>query len=145
VSEALAGAEPVAQAGGVSLGGSVEEGLLVRGDPTGLARVVANLVANAIRHTPADGTVEVRGWAAPDGVQLAVTDGCGGIAEDDMARVFDVAWRGSTARTPARDRAGDGGAGLGLAIVKGIVEAHQGQVTVDNQDGGCRFLVRLPA
>ncbi len=63
-----------------------------------------------------------------------------------MARVFDVAWQGTTARTPDHgDATGGAGAGLGLAIVKGIVEAHLGQVAVANHEPGCRFLVRLPA
>ena len=140
VSEAIAGADPVARAKGVRLGGAVEPGVLVRADPAGLSRVVANLVMNAIRHTPADGSVEITGHALPDGIELSVADGCGGIPADDLARVFDVAWRGSHARTPADDS----GAGLGLAIVKGLVEAYDGQVEVRNQPPGCRFLVRLP-
>jgi signal transduction histidine kinase len=148
VSEALAGAEPVARAGHVRLDGTVEDGLVVRADPSGLTRVIGNLVANAIRHTPADGTVSIQGRGVPGAVELSVSDGCGGIAETDLARVFDLAWRGDgAARTP--DVGGsppDGsGAGLGLAIVKGIVEAHAGRVTVENRGGGCRFLVRLPA
>ncbi len=153
VSEALAGADPVARAAGVRLGGWVEEGAVVRADPAGLSRVVTNLVMNAIRHTPADGAVGIEGRHVGDFVEISVTDGCGGIAEDDLPRVFDVAWRGTPARTPEREGdprgAGVGpsgaGAGLGLAIVKGIVEAHRGRVTVVNQGRGCRFLVRLPA
>jgi signal transduction histidine kinase len=146
VSEAIAGADTVARARGVRLGGQVEEDVLVTADPAGLSRVVSNLLMNAIRHTPADGVVEVQGRVVDDGVELSVTDGCGGLSEDDMARVFDVAWQGSTARTPDHvDGSGGAGAGLGLAIVKGIVEAHLGQVAVANHDPGCRFLVRLPA
>jgi signal transduction histidine kinase len=146
VSEALASADSVGRARGVRLGGQVDEGVLVTADPAGLSRVVSNLLMNAIRHTPADGVVEVRGRAVPEGVELAVTDGCGGMAAEDMQRVFDVAWQGSTARTPgALDAPPAGaGAGLGLAIVKGIVEAHLGQVAVTNHDPGCRFLVTLP-
>ena len=70
----------------------------------------------------------------PDGVELSVSDQCGGISESDMERVFDLAWRGGSARTPDRgdELAGVGGAGLGLAIVKGIVEAHRGVVQVEN-------------
>ena len=74
---------------------------------------------------------------------LSVTDGCGGIPAADLPHVFDVAWRGTAARTPARDGR-DAGAGLGLAIVRGIVEAHHGTVAVRNVDGGCTFEVRLP-
>jgi signal transduction histidine kinase len=154
VSEAIAGAELAARAGGVHLGGSVEHGLVVTADPAGLTRVVRNLVTNAIRHTPADGTVEIHGHSVIDGVELTVTDGCGGIASEHLPHVFDVAWRGEPARTPEGptgaggfgDQARDGkvGAGLGLAIVKGIVEAHHGRVRVDNAGSGCRFAVVLP-
>jgi signal transduction histidine kinase len=148
VSEALAGADPVARARSVRLGGSVEQGLAVSADPVGLSRVLSNLVMNAVRHTPADGTVEIRGRSVPDGIELSVSDQCGGISESDLERVFDLAWRGGAARTPdrAEELAGVSGAGLGLAIVRGIVEAHQGVVRVENQAPvGCRFLVRLPA
>jgi signal transduction histidine kinase len=153
VSEAIAGAELAARAGGVRLDGSVEHGLLVTADPAGLTRVVRNLVTNAIRHTPADGTVAIHGRSVPDGIELSVTDGCGGIADEHLSQVFDVAWRGEVARTP-EGSAGDvvdsagrdatSGAGLGLAIVKGIVEAHRGRVRVDNIGTGCCFAVVLP-
>ena len=121
VSEAIAGADPVARARSVRLGGSVEEGLEVTADPVGLSRVMTNLVMNAIRHTPADGTVEIRGRAVPDGVELSVSDECGGISEDDMERVFDVAWRGGSARTPDRgdELTGVGGAGPGAGDRQG--------------------------
>jgi signal transduction histidine kinase len=146
VSEAIAGADSVARARGVRLGGDVEEDVLVTADPDGLSRVVSNLLMNAIRHTPADGVVEIRARAVPDGVELSVTDGCGGLKDDEMSRVFDVGWQGSPARTPGDlDTTSGAGAGLGLAIVKGIVEAHLGQVAVANHDPGCRFLVRLPS
>ena len=146
VSEALAGADPVARAGGVRLGGTVDDGLFVTADPGELSRVVSNLLINAIRHTPTDGVVEVTGRQVGDAVELSVTDACGGLTSDDMARVFDVAWQGSPARTPPAPGSPIGrGAGLGLAIVKGIVEAHRGQVAVSNHAPGCRFVVTLPA
>lgn len=146
VSEAVAGADAVARARQVRLGGCVEEGVEVVADPAGLARVVSNLLMNAIRHTPADGVVEVHGGVADEGVLLSVTDGCGGLDTDDMERVFDVGWQGSAARTagPVEEGAAPGG-GLGLAVVKGIVEAHRGRVWVENLDGGCRFHVALPS
>ena len=149
VSEAIASADPVARARGVRLGGGVDAGLEVVADPAELSRVVGNLLMNAIRHTPADGVVEVVGRSGPDGVELSVTDGCGGLSEEDMERAFDVAWQGSRARTPDVDGVFGSGAGLGLAIVKGIVEAHRGQVDVENVGTpapvGCRFRVLLPA
>jgi signal transduction histidine kinase len=77
---------------------------------------------------------------------VAVTDGCGGIPESDLPRVFDVAFRGAAARSPENDAvAPTGGGGLGLAIVRGLVDVHDGEVAVANTDGGCRFTVRLPA
>jgi signal transduction histidine kinase len=140
VSETIAAADPVARARGVRLDGAVEDGLRLQGDPAGLSRAVANLVMNAIRHTPADGVVAITGRATDTGVELEVADECGGIPDDDLDHVFEVAWRGSNARTPEADS----GAGLGLAIVRGIVDAHRGSVTVHNEGPGCRFLVRLP-
>ncbi len=120
--------------------------VLVTADPAGLSRVVSNLLMNAIRHTPADGVVEVEGRAIGDGVELTVTDGCGGLSEDDMAAGLRRRVAGQQrADTPTSTTRVGAGAGLGLAIVKGIVEAHLGQVAVANHEPGCRFLVRLPA
>jgi signal transduction histidine kinase len=144
VSEALASADALARSRGVRLGGSVDAGIEVVADAAELSRVISNLVMNAIRHTPADGRVDVIGRTGPAGVELAVTDGCGGLSAEDMERAFDVAWQGSEARTPDTAAAFGSGAGLGLAIVRGIVEAHRGTVSVANQMPGCRFLVSLP-
>jgi signal transduction histidine kinase len=143
ISDALAGADPVARLRGVRIDGEVEDGAVVHADPRELSRVVSNLLMNAIRHTPFDGAVEVSGRVSGDVVELAVLDECGGIPPEDLDRVFDVAWRGSDARTPEPD-APTPGAGLGLAIVRGIVEAHRGSVAVTNEAHGCRFLVTLP-
>lgn len=143
VSDALAGADSVARAHGVRLGGAVEEGVIVHADARELSRVVTNLVMNAIRHTPSDGSVQVSGRVTGGVIELVVRDECGGIPPEDLDRVFDVAWRGTAARTPEPGSA-TAGAGLGLAIVRGIVEAHRGSVGVSNEPPGCRFLVRLP-
>ena len=69
-----------------------------------------------------------------------MTDECGGIADDDIDRVFEVAFRGTHARTPSPD----GGAGLGLAIARGIVQAHKGRICAENVGPGCRFTITLP-
>jgi signal transduction histidine kinase len=114
----------------------------VQGSDAELSRVMRNLLANAIRHTPVDGAVVVAAGTDPDGAWLSVQDSCGGIPPDDLPRVFDVAFRGESARSP--QGRGDGGAGLGLAIARGLVEAHRGQISVENRDPGCRFVVRLP-
>jgi signal transduction histidine kinase len=141
VSEAIVGAAPVAQAKRVRIDGSVEEGVVMTGDPSALARVMGNLVMNAVRHTPEDGRVKIRGRSDSAQVEVVVSDACGGIPDTDLERVFDVGWRGSHARTPDSGT----GAGLGLAIVRGLVEAHLGTVAVANVGEGCRFVVRLPA
>ncbi|MET9494526.1 HAMP domain-containing sensor histidine kinase [Streptomyces sp. NPDC006552] len=139
VGDALAGADPLAREHGVRLVGDDVEPVPVEVDGKEMSRVLGNLLVNAIRRTPADGTVAVAVRRAPEGgVVVSVTDGCGGIPEEDLPRVFDTGWRGTHARTPPA------GAGLGLAIVRGIVEAHQGRATVRNIPGGCRFEVTLP-
>ncbi|MGQ0630407.1 MAG: sensor histidine kinase [Sporichthyaceae bacterium] len=141
VSDTLAGADALARERGIVLRGHASADLTVRGDSRELSRLMSNLVVNAIRHTPSDGTVEIHLDSVDGRARIAVTDGCGGIPEDDLCRVFDVAWRGTNARTPSPD----GGAGLGLAIVRGIVEAHAGEITVANEGAGCRFEIWLPA
>jgi signal transduction histidine kinase len=141
VSDTIASMEPVARARGVRLTGAADGPVPVYADPRELSRALSNLVTNAIRHTPEGGRVRVAATAETDGVLITVADGCGGIPEADLARVFDLAWRATAARTPDAD----GGAGLGLTIVRGIVEAHSGEVRVVNAGEGCSFEVRLPA
>jgi len=140
VSDALATHDPVARARGITLVGRAETSASIIGDNRELSRALGNLVVNAIRATPVDGVVEVIASRESDHLILRVIDGCGGIPEEDLPRVFDVAWRGDASRTPGT---ADGG-GLGLAIVRGIVEAHRGEVDVRNAESGCCFSVRLP-
>jgi len=141
VSDVLASTEALARERGVRLDGRATGHIVVRADPRELSRALTNLLTNAIRYTPPGGCVHVE--AAPDGddAVLTVADGCGGIPEADLPRVFDLAWRGTSARSPAPDS----GAGLGLAIVRGIIGAHRGSVRVLNTGDGCRFELRLPA
>ncbi|MFE7355374.1 sensor histidine kinase [Streptomyces sp. NPDC057543] len=138
VGDALAGANPLALEHGVQLAGNRIDAVPVDVDSKEMSRVLDNLLINAIRRTPAHGTVAVTAQRSDDTVVLSVTDGCGGIPEEDLPRVFDTGWRGSHARTPPA------GAGLGLAIVRGIVEAHEGHAGVRNVAGGCCFEVTLP-
>jgi signal transduction histidine kinase len=140
VSDALAGASAIAAAKGVRLEGRLD------GAPAELElstsevmRALRNILENAIRHTPSDGSVTVVAGRDHEVAYVSVSDTGGGIPEGDLPRVFDVAFRGDAARTP-----GDAGAGLGLAIARGFVEAHRGDITVRNENGGCRFTVHLP-
>lgn len=116
------------------------ERLAVSADGEELTRAVTNLVANGIRHTPPGGTVRLVAERGDDErVRVAVEDGCGGIADPDLERVFDVGWRADPDRGSS-----DRGAGLGLAISRGLVELHNGSIAVRNIPAGCRFTVLLP-
>jgi signal transduction histidine kinase len=146
VSDAVASAAPMARAKGVRLVADRARYGLVQGSESELGRVLTNLLVNAIRHTPPDGMIRVTGGSGGRTGWVAVRDGCGGIPETDLPRVFDLAFRGETARTPAAS--GDplgSGAGLGLAIAHGLVEIHGGRIAVANTDDGCQFTVELPA
>ena len=127
--------------------------LAVQGNGDEVARALTNVVGNVVRHTHEGGQVRVSASRAPDGrARLTVTDGCGGIKEDDLARLFEIGWRGEPERGTR-----DAGAGLGLAIARGVIESHSGSIargvieshsgsiSVTNVDGGCRFDVELPA
>jgi signal transduction histidine kinase len=140
VAEVVASAEPVARSKGVRLTGAAVRGLPVFIDSAEMGRALRNLVTNAIRHTPSDGVVDVLAEAQSGMACVTVSDACGGIPPGDLPRVFDVAFRGESARTPGPQE----GAGLGLSIARGIVEAHSGQIAVRNSGPGCQFLIRLP-
>jgi signal transduction histidine kinase len=140
VAEVVASTEPVARAKGVRLTGAAVRGLPVYIDTAEMGRALRNLVTNAIRHTPPEGVVDVLAEAQSGMACVTVSDACGGIPPGDLPRVFDVAFRGESARTPGPQE----GAGLGLSIARGIVEAHSGQIAVRNAGPGCQFLIRLP-
>ena len=140
VAEVVASAEPVARSKGVRPSGAAVRGMPVFIDSAEMGRALRNLVTNAIRHTPSDGVVDVLAEMQGGMACVSVSDACGGIPPEDLPRVFDVAFRGESARTPGPQE----GAGLGLSIARGIVEAHSGQIAVRNAGPGCQFLVRLP-
>jgi signal transduction histidine kinase len=142
VSDVASEAEATARTAQVRLEVDVPEhdNLAVLGRHEDLSRAIGNLVSNAIRHTEPAQAVRVSADRAEDGsVRVLVMDGCGGIPETYLDRVFDTGWRGSSARGST-----DGGAGLGLAIARGVVESHQGEIAVRNTETGCCFEVALP-
>jgi signal transduction histidine kinase len=94
-------------------------------------RVLFNLIQNAIRHTPADGSVTVRATASGGNVEVEVTDSGEGVPAGDSERVFEAFYRGDAAR-------GEDGAGLGLAISRAIVEAHGGKIWLEDGRPGTR-------
>lgn len=114
---------------------TVLEASVVRGDPERLDRAISNLLDNAVKWTPPDGSIEV----VLEGGRLIVDDSGPGIPADDLPHVFDRFYRSRTAR-------GTAGSGLGLAITRQVAESHHGTVRAENRPGGgARFELTLPA
>ena len=167
-SDAIADLAALAQQHGITLDGGGRRESLALADGPSMGRAIRNVVLNAIVHSAPGSHVTVEVGREGDRAVVAVTDGCGGIPEADLPHVFETGWQKDPARRRAGRwaapddgaQAGDGvrvsgpdepagamrysGAGLGLSIVAGIVSAHQGIVTVENVDGGCRFSLLLP-
>ncbi len=114
--------------------------LPARADPDSLSQVIANLLQNAARYTPAAGTVWVRAEQQRDSVLVSVANTGPGIPAVDLGHVFERFYRVEKSRDSAR-----GGAGIGLAIVKQLVEAVGGQVGAESESGITRFWFKLPA
>jgi signal transduction histidine kinase len=109
--------------------------------PEQVERVLLNLLTNALRHTPSDGTVAVALAHANDEVLVSVEDTGEGITPETARRMFDRFWRGDSARS-----ADGSGAGLGLAIARGLVEAQGGRIWAEPREtGGARVSFTLPA
>ncbi len=138
---AAAKMEPQAAAKGVHLAVETAEGLpAVRADPDRLEQALINLLDNAIRFTPAGGSVTVTVRTAPDGVALAVADTGPGLTPEELERVWERFYKGDKARTR-----GTGGTGLGLPIVRQLVLAMGGTVTAAGAPGrGSVFTITLP-
>lgn len=120
----------------------VEPGdLETTGDPERLHQVVANLLDNAVRHSPPEGRVWLSAHAATSGqTTIVVSDEGPGIPPQEAQRVFERFHRTDAARATR-----DGGTGLGLAIARWIVDAHGGAIRAENREPrGCRMVVELP-
>jgi len=130
-----------AEAGSVSMHAELTNDLeAARANPEQIQRVLFNLIQNAIRHTPADGSVTVRATGAADAVEVEVVDTGQGIPPAERERVFDAFVQGSD-----RVSRSDGSAGLGLAISRAIVEAHGGRIWIEDGSIGTTIRFSLPA
>ncbi len=139
VRSALELASPSIERAGLQLVSEVPERLPARADPDGLAQVLANLLSNAVRYTPAGGTITVRAERRPADLLVSVSNTGDGIPSDDLDRVFERFYRVEKSRDRER-----GGAGIGLAIVKQLVEAGGGSVGAESRDGLTRFWFSVP-
>ena len=129
----------VAEAKGVALAVEAEREAAVSGDRVRLEQVAANLIDNAIKYTPAGGSVTASVKRAVDTAVLVVADTGAGIPADELPRIWERLFRGDRSRT-------ERGLGLGLSLVKAIVEAHGGTVAVSSEGGrGSTFTIALPA
>ena len=144
VSDTLSSFRPEAERRGIRLVGDVSPEVdPVLASPSKLQRVLYNLMSNALRHTPADGTVFLRAEPEEDAVRVEVADTGEGIAPEDLPRVFERSFRGEWSRS-SHGVGDDLGAGLGLAIARGLVEAHGGTISVESRLGeGSRFSFTL--
>lgn len=142
VSDTMEMFQALAKDQGVMLEGSVASNLgLVQMCAPKIGRVIANLVSNALRYTPAGGTVRVTAVRQPHHIVVTVQDSGPGFAPEDLDRVFEQFYRGEEARS----RTSGSGAGLGLAIARGIVTAHNGRIWAENApEGGAIVGFSLP-
>lgn len=126
ITESAASFQPQAEAKGIEITADLAASLpTVNADPVRIRGVLANLLGNALAHTPAGGSVRLHAESAGDGVSVSVSDTGAGIPADLLPRVFDRFVRGT----------GSTGSGLGLAIAKDIIAAHGGTITAESQAG----------
>ena len=141
VAETVEAMRAQADAHGVRVSAAVPEHVVVdRADPERLQRVLFNLIQNAIRHTPADGSVTVVAEASSAGIEVEVADTGAGLDPADRSRAFEPFYRGGNGQArPA------GATGLGLTICRAIVEAHGGRIWFADAQGGTRVRFSLPS
>jgi signal transduction histidine kinase len=137
--EAVDMLRPLTSSAGLKLQIVLEPGLpRVLVDVARIQQVLSNLIGNAIKFTPCDGSITVRAESTSDGVRVSVADTGRGISSEELPHVFGRFWQSK--RTDRR------GLGLGLAIAKAIVEAHGGRIWVESEVGkGSTFFFTLPA
>jgi signal transduction histidine kinase len=132
---------PQARAGSVEIRVEVSALPTITGDGDRLAQVFTNLVDNALKFTPAGGSITLRAAQAGPGVQVEVADTGAGISPEALPHIFDRFYQADPSRPGGRKH----GTGLGLAIVKEIVGAHGGKMSVRSEPGlGSTFTISLP-
>ncbi|MHC4659111.1 MAG: sensor histidine kinase [Planctomycetota bacterium] len=141
IENAVAAVRAKAEDKSITLKCNVERSLdKIYGSRLSVEEAVTNLLHNAIKYTPANGTVEINAKNHGDYVHVEVLDTGIGIPEEEQGKVFDEFYRGSNAKMVEKD-----GTGLGLSIVKHIVERHGGQIGVQSRENnGTRFWLTLP-
>lgn len=112
-----------------------DDDMMVQADRNRVLQVLSNLIGNALKFTPAGGSVTVLARPENDQVRFTVSDTGSGIAQENLSRIFDRFWHAGKA----------GGSGLGLAIAQGIVQAHNGRIWVESGPAGTSFHFTLPA
>jgi signal transduction histidine kinase len=128
----------VADDKGVRIEVAAADGLVVSADRSRLRQVLANLVDNAVKFTPAGGLVTMRARAGDGEISIEVEDNGPGISAEDLPRIWERLYRGDRSRS-------ERGLGLGLSLVRAIVQAHEGRAEVVSSPGqGARFSVTLP-
>ena len=134
---------PAAEQSGVHLTVQAADVPVVQADPDRVAQVLHNLLANALRYTPAGGSITVSASATNDGVEVAVADTGEGIAPEALAHIFDRFWRADRSRS--HDEHWTGGSGLGLSIAQSLVRAQGGRIWAESTPGkGSTFHFTLP-
>ncbi|CAN5346292.1 HAMP domain-containing sensor histidine kinase [soil metagenome] len=139
VDACLRGVQAEARLRHVHLEASVDPTVAARCEPEKIERVLLNLLTNALRHTPSDGSIAVLVRPEAEEVCVTVEDTGDGLSPEAVRRMFEHFWRADTARSARR-------AGLGLAIARGLVEAHGGRIWAENRaGGGASISFTLPA
>jgi two-component system sensor histidine kinase BaeS len=139
IESCIRGVEAQARARNVSVEARARDPVWARCAPDQVQRVLYNLLANAVRHTPSDGAIAVHAQSETEEVRIVVEDTGDGLTPETASRMFERFWREDGART-------GGGAGLGLAIARGLVEAHGGRIWAESRpEGGTRVSFTLPA
>lgn len=115
----------------------------ISADRTRITQALNNLINNAIRHTPANGTITIQAEEQSGSLEIRVNDTGDGIAPDHLPHVFDRFYRADPSRQRHED---DSGSGLGLAIARAVIETHNGTITAesDGLEKGSRFIIKLP-